>query len=189
MTDADAGRGSASSGSPPFARLGALVDEATRFWDQAADGSRRALAGDFSPSDAMSQLDSWVSASSACALRLAESLLGEAPPDTSHQPGPDAGTWSATMTVLPSVTQRPLTLRTKGLRAIGLGPATQIPPSDVTFVPTVLMPGIDTFDVTVAVPGPPGPTRIFEGDVEAVETNAPVTDPIRPNNRDGGPVR
>lgn len=187
MTAADAASGTDPSPPPPTARpLDTVIDEVARFWKQAARSSRLVLDGTYTLNDAASDIDSWVSASTACALRLAAGLGGGRPPVSTY-----SGKWSAKMTVLPSVSQRPLTLRTPGLRAIGKGNATQIPPSAVTFVPEVLDAGENTFTVTVSFGGTPSPTTlIFEGDVLATDTGTtPVADRVRPNNRDGGPLR
>ncbi len=185
MTDGGtASETDASQPPPAVVAVDALVDEVARFWKHAARSSRRALDGTYTFDDAVSDIESWMSASSACALRLAAGLgLGQPPPSTY------TGTWSATMTVLPTVSQRPLTLTTTGLRAIGKGTVTQVAPSAVTFEPPVLHTGDDTFTVTVSFANTSSAkTMIFEGDITAPETRAPVTDPVRPNNRDGGPV-
>lgn len=185
MSDADAPAASSPPPSPSSA-LDTLIDDVAGLWKRAARSSRRALDGMYTVDDALSDIGSWMSVSAACALRLAQGGRTGDPP-----PGPAlTADWSATMTVLPSVLQRPLTLGTDGLRAIGMGDGIRVRPSAVTFDPAVLTEGVDAFTIRVSFSNiADSRTLVFEGDVNAVETGAPVSEPVRPNNRDGGPVR
>lgn len=164
--------------------LDALIDNFAVLWKSLASCTSRMLSGTYTPGDAVADLDSWLSLSASCAARLAESWWGGTP-----GLAPYGGTWTATVRVLPTVRQRPLTLQAEPLRAIGRGPQPQLDASAVTFDPPVVTAG-DTFNVTVTFPSvPPGQTLIYEGLITARETGAPVTDPIRPNNRDSGPLQ
>lgn len=130
-------------------------------------------------------VDAWIATTASLAADLADQLSltggGELPTTIV-----DGSTWTGTMTVLPAVTQRPLTLRCEGLRAIGMGPALQVQGREVTFDPPVLAERDREFKVTVTFPAGAPRTLICSGDVTSVETGMPVSDPVRANNRDGG---
>lgn len=134
---------------------------------------------------ALRDIDAWIATTASLAADLADQLSlaggGELPTTIV-----DGSTWTATMTVLPTVTQRPLTLRCDGLRAIGMGAALQVPGRNVTFDPPVLQERDREFKVNVTFPAGAPRTLICSGDVTSVETGLPVSDPVRANNRDGG---
>lgn len=180
MTDA------VGASAPDNARSGGLegfVDELVRCWKQATRASRGILDGTYTLTDAASDFDDWLTSSTNYAVRVADDLWGDAPPLVAP-----ATAWTATMTVGRRADDRPLTLKATGLRAIGA--PIEIPPSAVTFEPPVLQLRDDTFEIRVAMAGvPTEKTLIFEGIVNAEESHGPVTDPVRVNNRDGGPVR
>jgi len=163
--------------------LEGFIDELARCWKLTTRSSRRILDGGYTFTDAAADLNDWLSASTSYAVRVADDLWGESPPLAEH---PD--TWTATMTVLRRPDDRPLTLRTTGLRAIG--EPTEIPPSAITFDPPVLQVRDNTFKVRVSMAAvPTRRTLILEGIVDAMESPGPVSDPMRANNRDGGPLR
>jgi hypothetical protein len=178
-----------STGAPPrdeaSEALDKLIDGFAHAWNSVAGCTSRVLSGRYTPSEAISDLDAWVSLSASCAARLAESWWGGVQQLAAYR-----DTWTAKMTVFPAVSQRPLTLVAQPLRAIGLGPHPQLDASAVTFDPPVVTTGVDKFDVTVTFPrGRRRQTLIYEGVITARETGAPVTDPIRPNNQDSGPLQ
>lgn len=168
------------------ARSGGLegfIDELARCWKLTTRGSRRILDGRYTFTDAAADLNDWLTSSTSYAVRVADDLWGEAPPFAQH-----SDTWTATMTVLRRPDDRPLTLQTTGLRAIG--EQIEIPPSAITFEPPVLQLRDNTFTVSVSMAAvPTRKTLIFEGTINAMESPGPVSDPVRANNRDGGPVR
>lgn len=167
------------------ALLATLVNDYIRFWTHVAGNTGRALSGSYTVPEAVSDFQACLSTSTTLALKLAEKCwgLGEA---LAASPG----IWTEEVKLFREVTHRPLTLRAAPLRAIGFGPEHPLPPSVVTFDPPVVTGRNDRFRVTVRFPpGPPGQTFVYEGDILAQEVNGPVTDPIRPNNRDGGPLQ
>ena len=180
-----------STGGPPAPEgatsrssgLEGFIDELNRCWELTTRSSRRILEGRYTFTDAAADLNDWLSSSTSYAVRVADDLWGEAPPFALH-----SDTWTGTMTVLRRPDDRPLTLQTTGLRAIGK--QIEIPPSAITFDPPVLQLRDNTFTVHVSmVAVPTRETLIFEGIINALESPGPVSDPVRANNRDGGPVR
>lgn len=183
MTDAGPASGTDATPRPPSTGLDGLIDQVAGFWKLTTRVSRRVLDGDYTIADATVDMDAWVSSTASYAVGVADGVWGPQPALSKY-----AGTWSATMTVLPSVQERPLTLCTTGLRAIG--DPTLIPPSDITFDPPQVPFGVDTFTVSVSMGSMRRrETLIFQGEITAVETGGAVTDPVRANNRDSGPVR
>jgi hypothetical protein len=88
-------------------------------------------------------------------------------------------TWSTTVRLFTSVTERPLQLATSGFRLVGAGPGTVITPDSVSFTPAVLQPGQDTFTVTVQRSG--YGNGIYQGTITtAKDATTPVTDPVMP---------
>jgi hypothetical protein len=184
MTDTD---GTAESGSTsqerPSGGLDALIDQVADTCKRLARAGAQAVTGDYSLNDAFADWDDWVSSSARYAVGVADELWGRP-----ARPSRFTGTWSATMTVLPSVTKRPLALRSTGLSADDTD--FRIDPSNVAFEPAVLQPGCDTFQVTVwTANAPRDKAYIFEGQIVDDETGDPVTDPILASNVDGGAVR
>lgn len=166
----------------PRSAVGTYVDMVASFWKgvlSLGTGQR------FDSYAALRDLDACIAAGATLAADLADRLSltggGELPTQTV-----DASTWTGTMNVLPTVTQRPLTLRCGGLRAIGMGPAVQVPGRYVSFDPPVLQERDRDFKVTVSFPTATSKTLIYAGDVTSVETSTPVSDPVHANNRDGG---
>jgi hypothetical protein len=93
------------------------------------------------------------------------------------QPNPTA--WSTTVKVFPGITNRPLEPATTGFRLVGAGPAIVIKPKSVSFSPTTLYPGQDTFTVTVQMEQ--HPNGIYEGTVTAKsDPGVAVTDCVMP---------
>lgn len=163
--------------------LEGFTDELARYWKLTTRSSRLILEGKYTFTHAASDLNDWLSSSTSYAVRVADDLWGEAPP-TAEQ----SDTWTATMTVLRRADDRPLTLQTTGLRAIG--EQIEIPPAAITFEPPVLQLRDSTFTVTISKAAlPTGKTLFLKGIVNAMESPGPVSDPVRANNRDGGPVR
>jgi hypothetical protein len=167
----------------PFLTYTALLNDLSRCWKLAVDRGARAVTGDYRLTEAISDIDSWLAGSTNLALAYAGQYLGIKEP----LPPLRRGTWSATMTVFPG-TPRPLTLFATDLRAFGTGGGIALPSSVVSLNPaTIVDEETTTFDVTVSFDNVPAPrTLIYQGEIMARETNAPVTDPIRPNNRDDG---
>jgi hypothetical protein len=88
-------------------------------------------------------------------------------------------TWSTTVKLFATVTERPLQLATAGFRLVGAGPGTVIGPKAVSFAPAVLQPGQDTFTVTVQRTGVGN--GIYEGTITtAKDPGTPITDPVMP---------
>lgn len=164
--------------------LDGLIDQVATFWKVSTRSSRQLLDGQYSLGDAAHDLDTLISSAAGYAVGVADDLWGPDPPLVTYD-----GTWQATMHVLESVGRQRLTLGTSGLRAIG-APEVRIPPSNISFNPPVLQPGETTFEITVAMdPSHRLRTLIFQGEVVSEETRAPITDTVRANNRDDGPVR
>lgn len=174
----------ADTGRPPAGGLDGLIDQVATFWKVSSRSSRLLLAGQYSVGDAAHDLDTLISSAVGYGVRVADDLWGPDPPLITYD-----GTWEATMDVFAEVEQRPLTLRTSGLRAIG-APDIRIPPSNISFDPPELQEGDTTFKVTVTMdPSHRRRTLIFRGEVVSEQTGAPVTDTILANDRDDGPVR
>ena len=175
----------ADASRPPPRGLDGFIDQVATFWRISARGSRRMLDGDYSVGDAAADVDTLIRSSTGYAVRVADDLWGPEAPLAAYD-----GDWNSMMRVLKTVGQRPLTLRSTELRAIG-NPSVRIPPANVTFVPPKLEDGVTEFEVIVRM-GPEHRRRtlIFQGTVESEERpGQAVTDPIRANNRDNGPVR
>lgn len=174
----------ADTGRPPAGGLDGLIDQMANFWKVSNRSSRRLLDGQYSFGDAAHDADTLISSAAGYTVRVADDLWGPDPPLVTYD-----GTWEARMQVFDEVGQRPLTLRTSGLRAIGV-PDVRIPPSNVSFDPPILEKGDTTFKVTVTMdPSHRRQTMIFQGEIVSDQTRAPVTDTVRANNRDDGPVR
>lgn len=164
--------------------LDGLIDQFANFWKVSTRSSRQLLDGQYSFGDAAHDLDTLISSAAGYAVGVADDLWGPDPPLVTYD-----GTWDATMHVFDEVSQRPLTLRTSGLRAIG-APDVRIPPSNVSFNPPELREGDTTFDITVTMDASHRrQTLVFQGEVVSDQTRAPVTDTVRADNRDDGPVR
>ena len=184
MTDTRPGPSDNARRNAPAGGLDGFIDQIANYWKVSTRSSRQLLSGDYSLGDAAQDLDSLISSSAGYAVRVADDLWGPEPPLAAYD-----GTWEATMNVFDHVTRRPLTLRTSGLRAIG-APDIRIPPSNITFDPPVLQESDATFRITVAMePAHRRRTLVFVGEVAADETHERLTDPVRANNRDDGPVR
>ncbi|MDQ4091540.1 MAG: hypothetical protein M3163_14760 [Actinomycetota bacterium] len=182
----DTGRGPSDNAAreSPAGGLDGFIDQIANYWKVSTRSSRQLLSGDYSLGDAAQDLNTLITSATGYAVRVADDLWGPEPPLAAYD-----GTWEATMNVFDHVTQRPLTLRTSGLRAVG-APDIRIPPSNIAFDPPEVRTGESEFRVTVTMgPGHRDRTFIFVGEVVSDETRAPVTDRVRANNRDDGPVR
>lgn len=90
-----------------------------------------------------------------------------------------ANEWSVTMSVLHSVTMRPITPVTIGFRQIGSGDDIVIAPNRVSFDPPVINTGVEEFTVTVEMAGLP--YGIYEGEITTSDTAAVrITDLVMP---------
>jgi hypothetical protein len=121
---------------------GTLLDDAARWWEHVATSLRKISAGTYTPLDATN--DSWWYVNS-----LSNSLrdwYGFAASPWAPMPTVTATDWSATFTVFPWVTDRPLTL-TASLRPVGGPPNIEIA---VDINPTPVPAGVN--DVTVTLP-------------------------------------
>lgn len=184
MTDAGRGPFDNARRESPAGGLDGFIDQIANYWKVSTRSSRQLLSGDYSLGDAAQDLNTLISSATGYAVRVADDLWGPEPPLAAYD-----GTWEAIMQVRSDVTQRPLTLRTSGLRAVG-APDVRIPPSNIAFDPPVLQKGESKFKITVTMgPGHRHRTFIFVGEVVSDQTRAPVTDKVRANNRDDGPVR
>jgi hypothetical protein len=161
--------------------LTVVLDGIAESLEHAASMVGRALDGSYRASDAFDDLAECSARAAKLGVTALAGLVAAVVPPTRAGPNPTSVTREVALS--PEFTDRPLTLKTSGLRAIGLGSEIRIYPGpDITFTPKQVTGG-ERVTVTVSFLNVPAAdkarTLVYEGEIVADEFQGGIVGTIR----------